>query len=198
MKFDLAERWRTARDTAQQKAEGNNKLLKHGSVASRVGAVQQRALDSQTFDAILNIVNNAFVNRVYGPSKALQNVSIVLKQHEIVNSILMRNFKRQTADLRKVPASKNVFLPCGEPAKYLMHRDVWLLQKNELEEKERKAGEKEARKMARAPRRASILTPTPKASSNERAEVTRSHRHDWDILSRVARMITCPRLERRC
>lgn len=112
-------------------------------------------------------------------------MSIDLKQHETVNRILMRNCKRKTADRRKAPASENVFLPCSDLAKCLTHGEVSLLCKKEVEEKGPKAAEKETRKMARAARRASILTQTPKASSNERAEVTRSNRDDWDRLSRV-------------
>lgn len=125
MKFDLCNKWLTRRDRAKAAVDEKMKTIEGSSCASRVGAVQQRAADYDIFNSLAKIVNNSLRLRAYRPGRALPEITMLLKQLETVNDILMggNNLRLGAKSAFKIEGKTGGF-PCGETARYLSHGDV--------------------------------------------------------------------------
>lgn len=81
---DFASRFKSSEDELRAKAKEEHDKLSQGGPSSRMRSVRQRRSDLETFKEVENIMRSS--NQ---PSKALQQLSILLKRAETVNNILM-------------------------------------------------------------------------------------------------------------
>lgn len=135
-----------------------NVRLAAAGPASRLVTVRRRQSDEQVLKTLAGIVDKAKSKTSNCASRVIQELSIALRDHETVNSILMdrtglTGSSARTSRSDNRPEPKNVALPSGAPAQYLTHADRLELQQKKVEEAERAAAEKEEAKQLKAEKR---------------------------------------------
>lgn len=148
--YRFVDKLKRRKDELRDRSSEEQRNLDAAGPSSRIGTVRQRRSDQETFETLANIVYMSRSKRVYGPLRAIQEMTIALKDQDTVNCILMEASRPPSASTgRSDNCPKNCALPCGEPAQYLTHGKVMALRRAQQEAKAREQAEKEQRKELR-------------------------------------------------
>ena len=169
MDYGFSEKLHRRFDTLKERGELEHQKLSHAGTCSSVRTLQTRTSDRNNFVRLAEIVDKSRCNRVYGPTRAIQEMKSALDDQHTVNDILMESTRAPTSPKNILEApKKNVVLPCGTLAQYLTHGDVMALREKQLKHKEKENTAKELRKAERDQKR------SVKASMNQAKRVSKS------------------------
>ena len=187
MNYRFTERFKRNKDEVALAATTQMEQAATGSPAASIRSVQKRKSDRETFEMLASIVDAARKSGCARVSRALQNASVCLNNHETINNILMAKERNSysTANTNvsgnvqsALSKPKNVTLSAGAPAQYLTHGD--LLQKrrqhvrDELAKKRAKTAAKEARVAKSKQRKISAYTAPRKTKKVVKAAESQS------------------------